>query len=208
MYRYTLLYSHGNASDLGHLLDTLIFISQELCVNVMAYDYAGYGSSNGEPHETVVLQDCDAVYHYMISELKISPKRIIVYGVSIGSGPTCHLASHFEVGGIIIQCGILSGFRVVNFNSCGCFDTFKNYNEVKRIKCPAMVMHGQKDTVVDVSHGRKLFRLIPEKYRILAWYPANADHNDIIEKNIDEYLSKMTHYLSYVKKHENDVECV
>lgn len=202
------MYSHGNASDLGHLLDTLIFISQELCVNVMAYDYAGYGSSNGEPHETVVLQDCDAVYHYMVSELQIPPKRIIVYGVSIGSGPTCHLASHFEVAGIIIQCGILSGFKVVNFHSCSCFDTFKNYNEVKRINCPAMVMHGQRDTVVNVSHGKKLYNLIPKQYQVLAWYPTNADHNDIIEKNTDEYLLKMTKFLNYVRTHADEVVCI
>ncbi|KAH0436081.1 hypothetical protein IEQ34_026488 [Dendrobium chrysotoxum] len=46
----TLLYSHGNAADLGQLYDLLTELSVHLRVNVMGYDYSGYGQSSGKVH--------------------------------------------------------------------------------------------------------------------------------------------------------------
>eukprot|EP01083_Nonionella_stella_P314875 1135843_1 len=41
--RYTVLYSHGNAEDLGMIYSYLLELSKLLYINIMAYDYTGYG---------------------------------------------------------------------------------------------------------------------------------------------------------------------
>ena len=43
----TILFSHGNAEDLGMIYDWFVTLAQELNVNVLAYDYTGYGKSRG-----------------------------------------------------------------------------------------------------------------------------------------------------------------
>uniref|UniRef100_A0A7N0TBW9 Uncharacterized protein n=1 Tax=Kalanchoe fedtschenkoi TaxID=63787 RepID=A0A7N0TBW9_KALFE len=46
--RFTLLYSHGNAADLGQMMDLFVELRAHLRVNVMSYDYSGYGASTGK----------------------------------------------------------------------------------------------------------------------------------------------------------------
>ena len=41
--RPTLLFSHGNGCDLGHMQETIRRLVKELDVNIIAYDYQGYG---------------------------------------------------------------------------------------------------------------------------------------------------------------------
>lgn len=41
--RYTLIYSHGNATDIGAMHDRCAGIAEAVGVNVLAYDYTGYG---------------------------------------------------------------------------------------------------------------------------------------------------------------------
>ena len=48
--RYTLLYSHGNAEDLGLISSFLVDLARLLQINVLCYDYSGYGVSTSEEH--------------------------------------------------------------------------------------------------------------------------------------------------------------
>lgn len=41
--RFTLIYSHGNATDIGAMHDRCVGIADALGVNVLSYDYTGYG---------------------------------------------------------------------------------------------------------------------------------------------------------------------
>ncbi len=43
--KITILFSHGNAEDLGLIFEWMVLVSAELSVNVLAYDYDGYGKS-------------------------------------------------------------------------------------------------------------------------------------------------------------------
>jgi pimeloyl-ACP methyl ester carboxylesterase len=48
----TILFSHGNAEDLNTCFQWLRRLSRELNVNMIAYDYPGYGESSGEQDGT------------------------------------------------------------------------------------------------------------------------------------------------------------
>lgn len=106
--KVTLLFSHGNAEDLGMIFEWFQELSQEVRVNVMAYDYEGYGKSNGRPSEQGCYDDIDAAYTFLTQTLRTPPEQIVLYGRSVGSGPSCYLAEklHKEqvaLGGLILQ---------------------------------------------------------------------------------------------------------
>lgn len=110
--RVTLLFSHGNAEDLGMIYDWLVVLSLELRVNVLAYDYEGYGRAGGSPCERGCFAAIDAAYAYLVDGLSVPPSNIVLYGRSLGTGPSLYLAARLaklgvRLGGLILQVCIL-----------------------------------------------------------------------------------------------------
>ena len=60
--RYTLLFSHGNAVDLGQMSSFYVGLSARLGVNILSYDYSGYGASKGKPTEKNTYADIEAAF--------------------------------------------------------------------------------------------------------------------------------------------------
>lgn len=68
---------------------------------------------------------------------------LILYGQSVGSGPSCYLASRRPVRALILHSPILSGLRVITPNRClCCCDIFPNVDRMPRMQCPVFVIHG------------------------------------------------------------------
>ncbi|KAK2646689.1 hypothetical protein Ddye_021884 [Dipteronia dyeriana] len=112
--RFTLLYSHGNAADLGQMHELFIELRAHLRVNIMSYDYSGYGASTGKPSEVNTYYDIEAVYNCLKREYNIKQEDLILYGQSVGSGPTLHLGSRLKkLRGLVLHSAILSGIRVL-----------------------------------------------------------------------------------------------
>lgn len=110
--RFTLLFSHGNAVDLGQMSSFYIGLGSRINCNVFSYDYSGYGFSTGKPSEKNLYSDIDAAWQTLRTKYGISPENIILYGQSIGTVPTIDLASRFEVGAVILHSPLMSGMRV------------------------------------------------------------------------------------------------
>jgi len=174
---YTILYSHGNAEDLGLVVPMLERI-HDWGFSVFAYDYRGYGTSQGRPSERGVYADIDAAYAYLTERLAIPPERIILYGRSVGSGPAVDLAARQRVGGLILESAFMSAFRVLTRVPLLPCDEFRNLAKIERVSCPILVMHGLEDDIVPVAHGRRLFDAAREPKRAL-WVPG-AGHNDFM----------------------------
>jgi pimeloyl-ACP methyl ester carboxylesterase len=80
-----------------------------------------------QPNEENTYADIEAVYQCLETEYGISQEDIILYGQSVGSGPTLHLASRLpRLRGVVLHSAILSGLRVVcHVNFTFCFDIYK-----------------------------------------------------------------------------------
>ncbi len=173
--KYTILFSHGNAEDLGTVLP---FMQQfhKLGYSLLLYDYHGYGTSEGSPSVRKAYQDIDAAYRWLVEEKGIDPKTIIAQGRSVGGGPATWLAAHREVGGLVIESTFVSAFRVRTIVPLFPWDKFNNLRHIKQTTCPVLVMHGRNDRVLPFWHGEKLYAAAPgEKMHL--WID-NAEHND------------------------------
>lgn len=92
-----ILFSHGNATDLGQTLPFLQLLNQSLKVNVFGYDYQGYGIAKPIERpcsEKRIYVSIQASFNYVLNELKFEPKNIIIFGCSLGSAASVYLASN------------------------------------------------------------------------------------------------------------------
>merc|ERR1719221_119997 len=87
----TLLFSHGNSTDIGIMFHKLVELCIKLNMDIFAYEYSGYGMSTGLPSEADLYSDIDAAYRYLTTECKVPDEHIVAYGQSIGSVPTVDL---------------------------------------------------------------------------------------------------------------------
>ncbi|CAN1845716.1 Alpha/beta hydrolase domain-containing protein 17C [Linum perenne] len=165
----TLLYSHGNAADVGQMYELFIELSIHLRVNLLGYDYSGYGQSTGKPSEHNTYADVEAAYKCLEDNYGARQENIILYGQSVGSGPTLDLAARLpRLRAVVLHSPILSGLRVMYpVKRSYWFDIYKNIDKIPQVKCPVLIIHGTSDEVVDFSHGKQLWELCQEKYEPL-----------------------------------------
>lgn len=183
--RFTVLYFHGNAEDLGSVEPFLAELRDRLGVSVLAWDYRGYGRSGSRPAEPSTLRDARTVAAYAAEHLGVPPERIILYGWSLGGGPAVALAAGRRYAGLILQSSFTSAFRVMTRVRLLPFDKFDNLAKIGRISCPLLVIHGTADRVIPFSHGKSLYAAAagPKSHLRVE----GAGHNDLIETAGDAY---------------------
>lgn len=196
---YTLLYIHGNSEDLGDIRPLLNRL-HSLGFSVFAYDYRGYGTSNGKPSERNAYQEADAAYKYLSQQLKISPKQIIVYGRSLGGGSATELATRYSVAGLILESTFTSTFRVVAPFPLFPFDKFSNLAKMGKVNCPILIMHGQDDRTIPIQHGQLLYEAAPEP-KMFLWV-TEAGHNDFPWVAGEDYSQALLSFQQLVKAHQ------
>jgi fermentation-respiration switch protein FrsA (DUF1100 family) len=194
----TLLYSHGNAEDLGHLVDLLEAIRDSAGVSVLAYDYRGYGlSTGGAPTAAATKRDIDAVFRHATREIGVPSTRLILHGRSVGTGPTLELAVRERVAGVIVESGFVSAFRVMTHVPLLPFDRFPNLRHMHDVRVPVLVIHGTADEVIPFSHGQRLFRAAPgPKWRL---WVEGAGHNDLVDEAGSDYWRALRDFVRAVE---------
>jgi abhydrolase domain-containing protein 17 len=202
--KYTLLYSHGNAEDLGALFPHLVAL-KDLGFSILAYDYHGYGLSEGQPTEKNLYRDINAAYLFLTKTQNIPSDQIILYGSSIGSGPTIDLAAREPVGGIILQSPFLSAFRTLTYWPILPFDRFNNARKVKDIQVPILLIHGRQDEVIPIWHGKKLITLFKYPEKVQSIFIPKASHNNLIAIAGSRYWHAITNFINQLPKWENKV---
>ncbi|CAN1328207.1 Alpha/beta hydrolase domain-containing protein 17B [Linum perenne] len=163
-----------------------------------SYDYSGYGASSGKPSELNTYYDIEAVYNCLKDEYGVNQEQLILYGQSVGSGPTLHLAARLSnLRGVVLHSAILSGIRVLcSVKMTLWFDIFKNIDKIRHVNCPVLVIHGTSDEIVDWSHGRRLWELAKEKYDPL-WVKGGGHCN---LETYPEYIKHLRKYVHAMEK--------
>lgn len=194
----TLLYSHGNAADVGQMYELFVELSIHLRLNILGYDYSGYGQSTGKPSENNTYADIEAAYKCLEEKFGVRQEDIILYGQSVGSGPTVDLATRLpRLKAVVLHSPIASGLRVMYpVKRTYWFDIYKNVDKIPLVRCPILIIHGTDDDVVDCSHGRLLWDLCQEKYEPL-WI-TGGNHCDL--EQYPEYIRHLKKFIANIEK--------
>jgi fermentation-respiration switch protein FrsA (DUF1100 family) len=188
---HVLLFSHGNKQDLG-LADDRLRLYRENGWAVCAYDYPGYGTSTGAPSEAGCCAALAAAYAFLTTSKGYAPEKIVLYGLSLGSGPAIDLASREPVGGLILEGAFLSAFRVVTRFKILPWDRFNNLEKIRHTAAPLLSIHATEDKTVPFRHGQILFAAHPGPKRHL--WVGGAGHNNILETDAAGYWDALDQF--------------
>jgi len=177
---HTLLFLHGNAGNISHRLDSLALFNS-LGLNVLIFDYSGYGQSGGTASEQQTYADARIAWDYLTHTRGVAPGRIIVFGRSLGAGVATWLATQETPAGLILE----SAFTSVPALAQKLYPIFPvrwlariRYDNAARlptVDCPVLIAHSRDDELIPISHGRELFALAREPKRFLDMV---GGHND------------------------------
>ncbi|MBI3098692.1 MAG: alpha/beta fold hydrolase [Planctomycetes bacterium] len=181
--RGTILFSHGNA---GNITDRILHFRPLLDrhFNVLAYDYEGYGRSDGAPSETTCTRDVLAAHDYLTRERKVPPAEIISYGESIGCAQALLAALERPCGAVILEAPFTSLPEVGQFHfpflpvRWIARSKFDNLGRIPSLKVPVLIVHGRRDEIVPFAQGERLFAAAPEPKEFVAI--EEGTHNDLV----------------------------
>ncbi len=173
----TLLWSHGNAEDIN-LVQPYMDHLHGRGYGILAYDYPGYGLSDGKPTEAGCIRNIDAAWKHLTETLAIPEKKIFIIGQSVGSGPSVWLAEKTQPAGLVLFSPFISINRVPFKINPFPYDRFPNLKRIANVSSPLLVIHGDQDTVIDQSHGKA----IHEKHQGEKTFhdAKGCGHNDIL----------------------------
>jgi fermentation-respiration switch protein FrsA (DUF1100 family) len=191
--KQTLLFSHGNAEDLGRVLP---FIEQfhALGYSVLMYDYRGYGTSEGRPSYRKIHRDADAAYRWLVEEKKVPPESIIAHGRSLGGAVAIWTAAHHDVGGLIVESSFASAFRVKTVVPLLPWDKFNSIKAMKQVRCPVLVMHGTADSTLPFWHGKAIFNAAPAPKQ--HFWIKDGEHNNYAYVAEQSYFDSIQAFLA------------
>jgi fermentation-respiration switch protein FrsA (DUF1100 family) len=176
-----LVWSHGNGGNIANRADALAGLHTR-GLGVLAYDYRGYGRSEGRPTEAGVYRDARAAYESERAR-GTPPGRIVCFGESLGSVVTIKLAVERPCAGVAVVSPFTTLAEVArrHYGPLGGLagDRFDALGSVTRLTVPLLVVHGDRDEIVPFELGERLFAAAPEPKRFVR--AAGVHHNDVFD---------------------------
>lgn len=169
----TVLFFHGNAGNIGVRIPNAMQMKQQLDANIWLIEYRGFGDSQGHPDEMGLKLDAEAVINYAQKpHAHINPKRIYVFGRSLGGAVAFHLGSYAQkqglpLAGMVVENTFTSIAGMVDvllpyiaplkglvlrigWNSLQIAPTLKNL--------PTLYLAGARDELVPHAHMQQLYQ--------------------------------------------------
>lgn len=199
--RASLIFCHGNAGNLTSSHNHLTFFNS-MGISVLAFDYRGYGKSEGRPTEEGTYRDAEAAWRYL-TEVRGKPvDTIILYGHSLGGAVAAELATRRRPAALILESAFTSlpdlgeqhypwlPVRLISRYKYGTID------KIASVSCPKLIIHSPADEIIPFSHGKTLYeKAAPPKEFLVA----GGGHNDAIfvsrgtfQEGIRAFLEKHT----------------
>ena len=178
---------------------SIILFSQNLTcsslkLDVLSYDYAGYGISPRTPSEEMTYEDLETVLSYAVTVLGYQLWEIYLWGFSLGTGPTVEIAKKYStIGGVILNSPLASCLAWLDnspekpFTGYKGTDFFSNITKINDIQTKILIIHGESDRIIPCSHSKSLYQKLKTMRKSVDKSTSNewlilipeADHNDI-----------------------------
>ena len=166
-----IVFFHGNAGNISEHLPSVFWLAQR-GFNVLSVDYRGYGASSGKPSIEGLIIDARSTIKYALNEFEGMP--IVVFGQSLGGAAAISAIAPYKdkIAALIVE-GAFSSYEVVakeiakrswiGYLALPFLGEVapKRYDPIENIGAleglPILIIHGDRDPIVAVSHARNLF---------------------------------------------------
>ena len=157
----TIVLLHGNAGDASHRIGVAEQAARHGYGIVLAA-YRGFGGNPGTPTEQGLYADARATLDAAVGDARAAGP-FVLWGESLGTGVATKMANERRVRGVILQ----SPYVSVADRAAEMFfwlparrlvtDRFDSAARIATIEAPLLVVHGARDTIIPIAHGRALF---------------------------------------------------
>jgi fermentation-respiration switch protein FrsA (DUF1100 family) len=178
-----LAYFHGNGGHIGMRVRKVRPYLDVGC-GVLLVSYRGYGGNAGRPSERGLYEDGRAALEFL-SARGVAPSRTVLYGESLGAGVAVRMARDVRVGAVVLEAAFPSAADVAAHHfplvpvRWLIRDRFECESRIARIGAPLFLLHGERDEIVPVDLGRRLFAAASEPKE--ARFVPQAGHNNLYD---------------------------
>jgi fermentation-respiration switch protein FrsA (DUF1100 family) len=200
-----ILYLHGNAGNASHRLPIAAELAR-LGSDVLVLDYRGYGRSQGTPSEAGVYRDARAALAHLTGARGLVERRVVLFGESLGGAVAIDLAADRALAGVIVS-STFTSLADMGWSMAGPFgrwlagDGFDSLAKVASLRAPLLAFHGDRDELVSIELGRRLFERAPppKEFHVIR----GAGHNDTVDVGGADYFAAIARFLDEVAPAED-----
>lgn len=182
------LYFHGNAELIEHRHWELARIYHPRGISLLLVEYRGYGNSDGTPGERTIVADALAALERTLEKPNVDADRVIYHGRSIGGGVAGALAMARPPAGLVLETTFTSIVAMAHRRFMPGFVVRHPFRTDRTLRDhfggPVLVMHGDADPIIPVSHGRRLAQLAGDRGTYIEMN--GVGHNDF-GSDLDAY---------------------
>jgi hypothetical protein len=172
----------GNAGHRGDRRSIAAGLSRRR-FDVLLVDYRGYGGNPGKPTEAGLARDARAARRLLVEERGVDPARLLYFGESLGAAVALGLAAEAEPRALVLRSPFASLADVARVHypflplSLILVESYPSLERAARIRCPVLVVAGDRDRVIPVAQSRAVEAALASSHKRLLILPG-ADHND------------------------------
>lgn len=182
------IYFHGNTgivADAMHKLVPLVNAGY----GVLMPEYRGFDGNAGAPSEQGLIQDAEAALRFVQTTAPDSP--VVYYGMSMGTGVANALAAKFPPAALVQECGFTSMTAAAQNRywflpvKLLIKDTYDSEKRIASLTAPLLILHGEKDKTVPVSHASEMLQAAKSENKTIKIYP-DGHHIDLYDFGASE----------------------
>lgn len=197
----TIIFSHGNGETLGFLGWELAELRDKWSVNVIAYDFRGYGKTGGTANQKSILEDAVAVGSWAKNQSAWNTVPLVPIGRSLGGAAAVEMAMELNSPGLILDRTFTSIVDVAA-SHYPMFpvrwlirNRFQSDDRIIGYSGKLLQLHGEVDSIVPLCFGKKLFDSCPSTSKTFLQVPG-LGHND---EWPDEFWNAVPLFLAQLK---------
>lgn len=196
------LFLHGNGENLETLRHSGLYDQLgALGVRFLVLDYPGYGRSEGTPSEKSLVAAAQAGVAHLREQHPESP--VVVFGWSLGAAVAIQVAAREEglLSGLILASAwddlpeLAAAFFPRWLVKITLVDRYDSLAAAPELSCPVLMLHGRRDRIVAIEHGRRLYEALPPGARWLEL--PGAGHNDLLGQ--PDVWREIADFLDYLR---------
>ena len=192
-----LLWFYGNGETIGAIWPVIRDFRPPGAA-LLVVDYPGYGASGGRASEAGIYETGALAYRALASRSGVDPKRIYVYGRSLGSAVATRTAADFPAAGLILESPFTSA-REMAARTYRIFPLFlvrlqlNNLKTIRQVRCPVLVFHGTADRLAPMDMGRRVAEAAPGQKEFVMI--EGAGHNETYDVGGQAYREKLAQFV-------------